>query len=91
MKNYVLKTNEQKRGFTVQKLKNPALQTILEHRSIRKFKPRRVSSRLINLIVEAGQRAPSACGMQAYSLILVTESDLRQQVLEAIGLQRCME
>jgi len=74
-----------------QKTKNPTLNTIFQHRSIRKYKPRKVSRRLIDLIVEAGQRAPTACGMQAYSFILVTDSNLREGILTAIGRQKCME
>lgn len=72
-------------------MENPTLNTIFQHRSIRKFKPRKVSRRLINLIVEAGQRAPTACGMQTYSFVLVTDSNLREEIFKAIGRQRCME
>jgi len=72
-------------------MKNPTLNTIFQHRSIRKFKPRKVSRRLINLIVEAGQRAPTACGMQTYSFVLITNSNVREEVFKAIGRQKCME
>lgn len=47
--------------------------------------------KLINLIVEAGQRAPTACGMQTYSFVLVTDSNLREEVFKAVGRQKCME
>jgi len=75
----------------LQRIENPTLKTIFEHRSIRKFRSRKVSRRLIDLIVDAGQRAPTGCGMQAYSFVLVADSNLRKEILKAIGRQRCME
>jgi len=72
-------------------MENPTLNTIFQHRSIRKFKPRKVSRRLINLIVEAGQRAPTACGMQTYSFVLITNPNVREEIFKAIGRQKCME
>lgn len=75
----------------MQRMENPTLKTIFQHRSIRRFKSRRVSRRLVNLIVEAGQRAPTACGMQTYSFVLVSDSGLREEIFRAIGRQRCME
>jgi len=72
-------------------MENLTLNTIFQHRSIRKFKTRKVSRRLIDLIVEAGQRAPTACGMQTYSFVLVNDSNLREEIFRAIGRQKCME
>jgi len=72
-------------------MENQTLNTIFQHRSIRKFKPKKVSRRLIDLIVEAGQQAPTACGMQTYSFVLVTNSNLRQEIFRAIGRQKCMK
>jgi len=72
-------------------MENPTLKTIFQHRSIRRFKSRKISRRLIDLVIEAGQRAPTACGMQTYSFVLVTDSNLREELLKAIGRQQCME
>jgi nitroreductase len=72
-------------------MQNPALEYIFQRRSIRKFKPKPVPRELIKKIVEAGQRAPTACGMQAYSFILITDSKLREEIYKAIGKQKCME
>jgi nitroreductase len=72
-------------------VRNPTLNSIFQHRSIRKFKPKKVPRKFINLIVEAGQRAPTACGMQTYSFVLVTDSNLREEVFKAVGRQKCME
>jgi nitroreductase len=71
--------------------KDDVLETILQRRSIRKFKHKRVSGKVISRIVEAGQRAPTACGMQAYSFILVTNMQTRREISKAIGEQECMK
>jgi FMN reductase (NADPH) len=72
-------------------MKNSTLDTIFGRRSIRKFKRKQVSRDLINQIVEAGQRAPTACGMQTYSFILITDGRLRKEIYRLIGKQSCME
>lgn len=72
-------------------MQNSALDSIFSRRSIRKFKRQPVPRELINKIVEAGQRAPTACGMQTYSFILITDNKLREEIYKAIGKQKCME
>jgi FMN reductase (NADPH) len=72
-------------------MKNHALDYIFNRRSIRKFKRKPVPRGLIDKIVEAGQRAPTACGMQTYSFILITENKIRREIYKAIGKQKCME
>ena len=72
-------------------MENPTLNSIFQHRSIRKFKARKVPRKLINLIVEAGQRAPTACGMQTYSFVSITEPNVREMLFKVIGRQKCME
>lgn len=47
---------------------NPVIQTMLEHRSIRKYKRDAPSDEAIEMIVRAGQQAPFAS--QAYSVLL---------------------
>ena len=73
------------------KLGNPTLDAIHNHRSIRKFKAKKIPRKLINQIVEAAQRAPTACGMQTYSFVLITDMNVRENLFEAIGRQKCME
>jgi len=72
-------------------MQNPALEYIFKRRSIRKFKRKQVPRELINKLVEAGQRAPTGCGMQTYSFILITDKNIREEIYKAIGKQRCME
>jgi nitroreductase len=72
-------------------MKNPTLDTIFGRRSIRKFKRKQIPRELITQMVEAGQRAPTACGMQTYSFVLITDSRLRSEIYKLIGKQNCME
>ncbi len=72
-------------------MKNPTLETIFQRRSIRKFKRKQISQKIINRIVEAGQRAPTACGMQTYSFILITDKQVRKKISDSIGEQKCMK
>ncbi|MEM1666646.1 MAG: nitroreductase family protein [Nitrososphaerota archaeon] len=52
------------------------LNIIYNRRTIRKFKPADIPEELLNMIVEAGQRAPSY--NQAYSFILVSDKEKRK-------------
>ena len=72
-------------------MENPTLDTIFNHRSIRRFKAKKVPRKLINQIVEAGQRAPTACGMQTYSFVLITDPNVREMLFKVVGRQKCME
>ena len=71
-------------------MQNHALDYIFQRKSIRKFKKKRVPRKLINKIVEAGQRAPTGCGMQTYSFILITDDKIREEIYKSIGKQKCM-
>lgn len=72
-------------------MQNPVLKGIFGRKSIRKFKQKPVLREMINQIAEAGQRAPTACGMQTYSLILITDNRIRKEIYKMIGKQKCME
>ena len=59
------------------------LQTIMNHRSIRKYRDTPVGRELIEKILEAGTRASTTGNMQAYSMIVTTDPGLRKQLWEA--------
>jgi nitroreductase len=67
------------------------LKPIIERRSVRKFERKPVSKIVLEKLVEAGQRAPSNCGVQPYSLIVVDDDEKRELIFDAIGRQECME
>jgi nitroreductase len=53
---------------------------IRTRRSIRSYKPDSVSEDILQRVLEAGRLAPTACNLQAFSLIVVTEPDTRRRM-----------
>lgn len=59
------------------------LNLFLSRRSIRKFSSKPVKEVYVKKIVEIGQRAPTACNLQTYSVVWVRETKLKEKVLDA--------
>jgi nitroreductase len=59
------------------------LETIFNHRSIRKYKSLPVPDEVLDNILQAGSRASTTGNMQAYSIIVTRDVDLRKQLWEA--------
>lgn len=64
---------------------NEVLSTIMNHRSIRKFKDERLKPEQIETIVRAAQMAASSSFMQAYSIIGLTDPILKRELRELTG------
>lgn len=64
-------------------VENPLLKVLLDRKSVRKFKPTQVSREAVEQIVRTGQRAPTACRVEAYSFILVSDLEKRKQIVGA--------
>ena len=62
---------------------NPVLKAIKERRSTLRFKPIQVDEEKIYQILEAGRWAPSWTNSQPWSFIIVTDSELKQQLSQA--------
>jgi len=60
-----------------------ALDLFIGRRSIRKFSSKPVEEVDVRMIIEAGQRAPTACNLQTYSVVWVRDKKLKEQVLDA--------
>ena len=60
--------------------KNSAIDTLRARRSIRKYCSGEIPPEDLQKIVEIGQRAPSACNSQLYSIIEVKDLDLRKNI-----------
>jgi nitroreductase len=54
-------------------------------RSIRRFSSKPVPEEIVQKIVETGQRAPSACNLQTYSIILAKDEEIKGKILKACG------
>lgn len=58
------------------------LNTLLEHRTIRKYKSRPVPENILDQILEAGFHASTTGNMQVYSIIVSKDEEIRQKLWE---------
>lgn len=56
------------------------METLFNHRSIRRFKAKPVEEDVISFVLEAGMRASNTGNMQAYSIICTTKEDLIREL-----------
>ena len=61
------------------------MKAIKERRSIRKYEDKMVSDDLLNQVLEAVQWAPSWANTQCWEIIVVKNSELKQQLQETMG------
>jgi nitroreductase len=66
------------------------LQTILERRSIRQYKPQPIPAEHLKQILEAGRQAPSAANRQPWHFVVVGDPEQRQRVAQACNGQMWM-
>ncbi|MFS0863437.1 oxygen-insensitive NADPH nitroreductase [Fredinandcohnia sp. 179-A 10B2 NHS] len=66
---------------------NQIIDTIMNHRSIRKFEEKALSEDQIRTIVESAQAASTSSFIQAYSIIGVKDKGRKQQLAEIAGNQ----
>jgi nitroreductase len=59
------------------------MSVIRKRRSIRKFKADPVEPEKVDMLVEAGLRAPSSRGMQPWEFVVVTDKDLLEKLSRA--------
>src|SRR5690606_20770822 len=66
---------------------NNVIRTIMDHRSIRKYKSTPITEEQLHEIVKAGQMASTSSKVQAYSIIRITDRDLRHEIAKLAGEQ----
>ncbi|MCF8357808.1 MAG: NADPH-dependent oxidoreductase [Prolixibacteraceae bacterium] len=59
------------------------MNTLLQHRSIRKYQNKPITKELINRVLEAGTRASTTGNMQVYSIINTTDSEIKKALAPA--------
>lgn len=59
---------------------NNVIETMLNHRSVRKFKDEELTKEQITTIVEAAQSASTSSFIQAYSIIGITDKEKRKSL-----------
>lgn len=72
-------------------MNNNVIETMLSHRSIRKFLDKPIEAESLEKIIECGQAAASSSFIQAYSVIRVSNSDTRKEIADAAGGQKWIE
>ncbi len=70
---------------------NQVIETILDHRSIRKFEDKPLSKEQIRLIVESAQSASTSSFVQAYTIIGVKDKEKKKKLAELAGNQSYVE
>ena len=56
------------------------INTILKHKSIRKFKQKEIDKKILDVILEAGIRASNTGNMQTYSIIITTQASNKEKL-----------
>lgn len=57
------------------------MDTLMNHRSIRKYKSTPIDKSILDEILFAGTRASTTGNMQVYSIIITTDADIKKQLL----------
>lgn len=70
---------------------NKVIETILEHRSIRRFEDKPLTKEQIETIVGCAQAASTSSYIQAYSIIGVTDKEMKKKLAELSGNQAYVE
>ena len=64
---------------------NETIQLLHNHRSIRKFTTEEISAEQIRTIIEAGQRASTSSNVMAYSVIGITDKNIKKELQKVSG------
>lgn len=59
---------------------NETINTLLNRRSIRKYKPEQIKDEELNVVLEAGKYAPSAMNQQSSLFIVIQNKELREKI-----------
>ena len=59
---------------------NPTLETILKHRSIRKYQEKKIPQDVLERVLEAGTRASNTGNMQVYSVVVTQSAEMKAKL-----------
>ena len=59
---------------------NETIRTQLEHRTIREFKDQKIPHQIFEQLLEVARRTATSTGMQASSIIRVTNPDMKKRL-----------
>ena len=61
---------------------NETINTILNRRSIRKYKQEQIADEKLNLILECGSYAPSGMNMQSYAFVAIQNEEIMNDIID---------
>lgn len=61
---------------------NETINTILNRRSIRKYKQEQIDDEKLNLILECGSYAPSGMNMQSYAFVAIQNEEIMNEIID---------
>lgn len=64
---------------------NQTIETILNHRSIRKFKAEAITDEQVNTIIKAAQQASTSSNVMAYTIIGISDNALKEELYKVSG------
>jgi len=67
---------------------NPVLETLLTHRSIRRYSKQKLPDGLVELLVAAAQSAPTSSNLQAFSIVAVEDPERKARLAKLAANQR---
>ncbi|TVY03978.1 nitroreductase family protein [Paenibacillus cremeus] len=70
---------------------NSTINQLQQHRSSRKYKPDPLTEEQLQAIIGAAQKATTSSNMQAYSVVAVTDSDVKRQIAHLAADQQYIE
>lgn len=70
---------------------NPVIDAQQAHRSIRKYLDKDIDQALLKSLIKSAQSAASSSFIQAYSLVQITNADIRQKIATLAGGQKWVE
>jgi len=60
------------------------IQTLLGHRSCRRFKPDKLADPMVNLLLSCAQSAPTKSNLQQYSIVMTTDDAKRGEIVSLV-------
>ena len=62
---------------------NPVLDAIKKRRSVRSYESRSISKELMDMVIEAGNQAPSAMNSQPWRFVIIEDKEVKKKLLKA--------
>ncbi len=63
-------------------MSNQTLETLLQHRTIRKYSDKEIPKEIVDSIIEAGFRASTTGNMQVYSVVITQDAENKKKLWE---------